>query len=148
MMAGSNADDGRRRCRGDDGSMGVEGAGAVVVLLLVAFFVIGALRIVGAGGDTQTAAHAAARAAAAEYSDGEAAAAAQQVASNVLADRGVACQGLSVSVGGSLEPGGVVTVDVTCTVSLADVVIAGFPGSRTTTGRGVEQVDLIRGGGS
>ena len=66
----------------------------------------------------------------------------------MLADRGVACQHLGVAVGGDITAGGVVTVDVTCTVSLADVVVAGFPGSRTLTGRGVEQVDVVRGGGS
>ena len=32
-------------------------------------------------------------------------------------------------------------------VSLADVVLAGFPGSKTVSGRGVEQVDVVRGGG-
>jgi Flp pilus assembly protein TadG len=136
-----------RRCRGDRGSAGIEASFGVIALLLVAFFIVGALRITGAGGDANAAAHAAARAAAAEYDPDAAATAAQQVASQTLADRGVACQNLSVRVGGDLEPGGLVTVDVTCSVSLRDVVIAGFPGTRTVTGRGVEQVDIVRGGG-
>jgi hypothetical protein len=91
---------------------------------------------------------AAARAAAANYDTASASAAASKVAGATLADRGVACRNLSIAVGGTLVPGGVVTVAVTCTVSLGDVLVAGFPGSRTLTGRGVEQVDVIRGGTS
>ena len=51
-----------------------------------------------------------------------------------------------VDIGGDLSPGSVVSVDVTCTVDLGDVVLAGFPGSRTVTGHGVEYVDAVRGG--
>jgi Flp pilus assembly protein TadG len=132
----------RRTRRNDErGTAGVEAAFAVVALLLVGFFIIGALRV------TNTAAHAAARAAAAEYDAASANAAANRVAAGVLSDRGVACQGLNVVVGGDLTSGGVVTVEVTCTVDLSDVALAGFPGSRTLTGRGVEQVDVVRGGG-
>ena len=130
----------------DRGSAGVETAIAVVALLAVGFFVIGALRVVGSGSDVNAAAHSAARAAAAEYDIGAASAAASRIASGVLADRGVACQAMSVSVGGDFVAGGIVTVDVSCTVSLADVVLAGFPGSRTVHGHGVEQIDAIRGG--
>ena len=137
-----------RRCQGDRGSAAVEAGVAVTALLLVGFFIVGALRVVGSGGDVDAAARAAARAAAASYDTGAASAAASKVAGDVLADRGVACQHLGVAVGGDIAAGGVVTVDVTCTVSLADVVVAGFPGSRTLTGRGVEQVDVVRGGGS
>jgi Flp pilus assembly protein TadG len=134
------------RCRGDRGSAAVEAGLAVTGLLLVGFFLIGALRVVGSGGDVDAAARAAARAAAASYDPATASAAASKVAGDVLADRGVACQGLRVAVGGDLDPGGVVTVAVTCTVSLADVVVAGFPGARSLTGHGVEQVDVVKGG--
>jgi Flp pilus assembly protein TadG len=135
-----------RRCRGDRGSAAVEAGVAVTALLLVGFFIVGALRVVGSGADVEAAARAAARAAAASYDSGVASTVASTVAGQVLSDRGVACQNLGVAVGGKLSAGGVVTVDVTCTVSLADVIVAGFPGSRTVTGRGVEQVDVVRGG--
>lgn len=135
------------RSRDDRGSAGVEAALAVTGLLLVGFFIVGGIRVLGSGGDVDAAAHSAARAAAAEYDYGAAVTAAQSVASQVLADRGVACKGMSVSVGGDVTAGGVVVVDVVCTVSFSDVVLAGFPGSRTVTGRGVEQVDVVRGGG-
>jgi Flp pilus assembly protein TadG len=137
----------RPRCNDDRGSAAVEAAFAVVALMLVGFFIVGALRVTNTGGDTNAAAHAAARAAAAEYDPTSANVAASRVAAGVLADRGVACQDLDVTVGGDLTSGGVVTVDVTCTVDLSDVALAGFPGSRTLTGRGVEQVDVVRGGG-
>ena len=136
-----------RRHRDETGSAGIEAGLAVIALLLVGFFIIGALRVVGSGSDVDAAARSAARAAAAEYESGTASTAAWSVASATLAERGVACQGLAVAVGGDLVAGGIVTVDVTCTVSLADVVLAGFPGSRTVTGRGIEQVDVVRGGG-
>jgi hypothetical protein len=137
-----------RRCRGDVGTAAVEAGLAVTGVLLVGFFVIGALRIVGTSGDVDAAARSAARAAAATYDTASASAAASNVAGTELADRGVACRNLSVALGGTLEPGGVVTVAVTCTVSLGDVIVAGFPGSRTLTGRGVEEVDVIRGLGT
>ena len=131
----------------DQGSAGVEAAVAVTSLLMVGFFIIGALRVTNTGGDVDAAARSATRAAAAEYDDESAYQAAQAVAASELADRGVACEQLDVQLGGTLAAGGVVTVDVTCIVSLADVVLAGFPGSKTVSGRGVEQVDVVRGGG-
>ena len=131
----------------DRGSAGVEAAVAVTSLMMVAFFIIGALRVTNTGGDVDAAARSATRAAAAEYDDESADQAAQAVAASELADRGVACEQLDVQLAGSLTAGGVITVDVTCIVSLADVVLAGFPGSKTVSGRGVEQVDVVRGGG-
>ena len=136
-----------KRAPRDRGTAGVEAAIAVVSLLLVGFFIVGALRITNAGGDVNAAARSAARAAAAEYDDAAAQQSAETVAEGVLSDRGVACQQLHVELGGTLTAGGVVTVDVTCSVSLADVVLAGFPGSRTVSARGFEQVDVVRGGG-
>jgi Flp pilus assembly protein TadG len=135
-------------CRARDrGSAGVEAALAVVGLLSVGYFMIGALRVTNSGGDADAAARAAARAAAAEYDHPSAAAAASEVASSVFADRGVACGDLTVVVDGSLTAGSLVSVEVTCTVSLGDAALAGFPGSRSVTGRGAEFVDIVRGGG-
>ena len=78
---------------------------------------------------------------------GAAQASAAAVAGAMLADRGVACEGLSVGVGGSLASGGVVTVTVTCSVNLSDAALGGFGGARQVTGHGVEAVDSVRGGG-
>jgi Flp pilus assembly protein TadG len=130
----------------DRGSAGVEAALAVVALLAVGFFVVGALRVTGSSSDVDSAAHAGARAAAAAYEPAVAQASASAVVRQVLSDRGVACQDLTVSVSGDLAAGSVVVVDVSCTVRLDDAALAGFPGAKTVTGRGVEQVDVIRGG--
>jgi hypothetical protein len=66
----------------------------------------------------------------------------------MLSSRGVACQGgPAVAVSGDVSAGGVVSVSVTCTVSLADVVLAGFPGAETVSGEAVEYVDSVRGNG-
>ena len=130
----------------DQGSAGVEAAIAVTSLIMVGFFIVGALRVTNTAGDVDAAARSATRAAAAEYDDASAFQTAQAVVASELADRGVACEQLNVRVGGTLAAGGVITVDVTCVVSLADVVLAGFPGSKTVSGRGVEQVDVVRGG--
>jgi hypothetical protein len=112
------------------------------------FFVVGALRITTATGDVAAAARAAARAAAAERSAQSASAAARAVASTMLSTRGVACEGgPAVAVSGSASPGGVVSVSVSCTVSLDDVVLAGFPGAKTVSGHAVEYVDSVRGSG-
>lgn len=64
---------------------------------------------------------------------------------DALADRGVACASLAVTVAGDWSPGGVVVVTVDCEVDLSDVVLAGFPGSSHATGEGIEVVDVIRG---
>lgn len=130
----------------DAGSAGIETAFAVTALLLVLFFVVGGMRIVGANGDVSSAARAGARAAATARTRGGADSDARAVVSEALTGRGVACSGgPQVSVAGTGVAGGAVTVTVTCNVSLQDVVIAGFPGSRTVTVMAVEYVDRIRG---
>lgn len=130
----------------DRGSAGVEAPIAVTALLAMAMFVIGALRITNTDGDVQAAARAAARAAAAEYSIDTATSAASRVAADALADRGRSCSQLGVQVRGDLSAGSVVTVTVTCTVDLGDVVLAGLPGATTVDGQAVEYVDIARGG--
>ncbi|MGF1597614.1 MAG: pilus assembly protein [Acidimicrobiales bacterium] len=128
------------------GAGAVELAAAVTALLLALFFVVGALRVSTTRSDVTAAARGAARAAAASYDRAEAMAAAETVAADVLADRGVACVGLDVAVGGDHRPGGVVTATVTCSVSLEDVSLVGFGSSETVTATAVEMVDVIRGG--
>ena len=110
------------RCRGDDGVAGVEAALAVIALLAVMFFVVGALRVTNSAGDVDAAARAAARAAAAgTRTSARRRRRHRRSPTSALSSRGVACAGgPAVRVGGSVEPGGVVTVTVTCVVSLAD----------------------------
>jgi Flp pilus assembly protein TadG len=133
--------------RGDAGSSSIEAAIIAPAFLALLAFGVGGLRIVGANGDVTAAAHEAARAAGSSYSFGSAQRAALRTASAVFDDRGVSCSRLRVTTGGSLEPGGVVTVTVRCTVTLADVVLSGLPGSRTVEVTASEAVDVLRGGG-
>lgn len=138
----------RTRVEGDRdaGAAGVDAAMAVTAVLAMGMLVVGGLRITNADGDVQAAARSAARAAAAEYQPAAAEAVATQVASAALADRGQSCRQLDVEVQGDLSAGSVVTVTITCTVGLGDVVLAGFPGSTAVSGEAVEYVDLARGG--
>lgn len=140
-----NACDPSPRCRGDRGSAEIELPIAVMGLILVLLLIVGGLRISNMNGDVQSAAHAGARAAAAERDMGSAQVAAQRVVSAALAESGAGCPSPDVSVSGDLS-GGLVTVRVTCTVSLADVAMAGFPGSRTVSVSAVELTDQLRGG--
>lgn len=130
----------------DRGAAAIELPIAVSSLILVLLLVVGGLRITDMNGDVQSAAHAGARAAAKERTLAAAQSAAQQVVNSSLNESGVGCGAPLVGVVGDVD-GGVVTVTVTCTVSLADVTAAGFPGSRTVTVSAVELTDQLRGGG-
>lgn len=135
-----------RALHGDDGGAGVETAIAITGLLLVLFFVVGGMRIVGANGDVSSAARAGARAAATARTPSQADDAARSVIVASLGDRGVACSGGPVViVDGAGVPNSAVTVTVTCSVALEDVVISGFPGSRSVSVSAVEFTDGIRG---
>ncbi len=134
------------RGRGDTGSAGVETALAVVALLSMTFFIVGGLRITNTNGDVSAAARAGARAAASAGSVGAASSNASSVVNAMLASRGVACVGgPSTSVSGAGSANSLVQVTVTCTVSLGDVVLGGFPGSRSVSASAIEYTDSVRG---
>lgn len=135
------------RAGGDAGSAGIEAGLAIAALVTMMLFIVGALRVTTTNGDVDAAARAAARAAAAAPSTSIAEAEAAAVASSMLASRGVACAGgPKVSVTGAGVAGSLVTATVTCTISLADVVLVkGFPGSTTATSTAVEFTDTTRG---
>ncbi len=135
-----------RRGRNDAGSAGVETALAVVALLSMTFFVVGGLRITNTNGDVSAAARAGARAAASAGSAASASADASSVVGAMLASRGVACVGgPATSVSGAGVANSLVRVTVTCAVSLGDVVLGGFPGSRSVSATAIEFTDSVRG---
>lgn len=134
-----------RRSR-ERGSSHLTFALALGLLLMMLLLVVGGMRIIGTNGDVEAAARAGARAASQAYDPAAGQAAATRVVADALEDRGVACIGFSVVTSGDWSPGSTIRVDVTCTIDLSDVALAGFPGTRQTTGTGIEVIDRLRGG--
>ncbi len=128
------------------GASAVELAMAFTALLLALFFVVGALRVSTTRSDVAAASRAAARAAAHAYDRPTADAEARRVAVDILADRGVACHDLVVTVSDDYAPGAIVTATVRCTVDLSDVTLVGFGESEVVEASAVEMVDVVRGG--
>ncbi|HEX9888548.1 MAG TPA: TadE/TadG family type IV pilus assembly protein [Nitriliruptorales bacterium] len=115
-----------------------------VVLLLLGFVVL-AGRVGGIEQQLLTAADEAARAGSIRAHPDAAAVDARTVAAANLTDAGVSCAQLDVDVDlTSFHRGGHITVDVTCTVALADVAFAGLPGQRTVSATATEVIDRLR----
>ena len=114
----------------------------VLLLFLLAYFGLG--RLTHARALVTDAAAQAARAATLDYLEpGQATAAAQQAAAAALAEAGLACGSETVNVDTADDrPGGSITVQLTCHVSLAQAVQAGFPGSVTLTGSFTSPIDV------
>jgi Flp pilus assembly protein TadG len=130
--------------RGDTGSAALELAILTPVLLAVLLFVVGLGRITSARQTVDGAAGAAARAATLASSPQAAIAAARTEADASLASAGITCSSTKVSVDvADFVPGGVVSVRVTCEVSLASAV-PGLPGSATLSATGASVVDRYR----
>lgn len=138
-----------RRGAGDRGDSGPLEAAILVPVLLLAFALVVVFgRVTSAASDVEHAARVGARAAVAAQSPAAAAARAEAVVAGSLADSGLSCVERAVSVSGSLQPGGRMTVTVRCVATLADVARYGLlPGARTLTASATEVVDVHRGSG-
>jgi Flp pilus assembly protein TadG len=124
----------RTRPRNERGTAALEMVVLAPVLIVVLLFVVGLGRMAHADQQVQSVAADAARAASLERNTNASAAAARQAAEASLGEAGVSCTDLDVSVNlSSYEPGGQVSVTVTCTADLGAVAMAGFPGSRVFT---------------
>jgi Flp pilus assembly protein TadG len=143
-----SARSGRGR-RDDRGSESVEMAILLPVgLLVLAMLVIGA-RIALAGDRISGVAGIAARDASLARSAATARQIATTSATDALSDRNLHCADIQVSVdtsGFSSAPGApaAVTVTVACTVDLADIGVAGLPGSRTLRDAATSPLDPAR----
>jgi hypothetical protein len=114
----------------------------IAVLVLVAVVVH---RGVDARLRLDDAAHQAARAASLTRTAPAAIAAAEQTAADALGQAGVVCQPVTVDTDtAQFAPGGTVTVTIGCTVSHADAVFLGVPGSRQLTATFTSPVDAWR----
>lgn len=138
----------RRRARDERGLVATELAIVTPALLAMMVLVIFGGRIVWAERQVQAASAAAARAASQQGTLGSA----EQVATDVVAanldDAGLSCGGgPSISVtSDSFGHGGTVTVDVSCTADVSDLVLLSAPGSYTFDHSSTEVIDTLRGG--
>lgn len=131
--------------RRDDGSMSTELVLLTPVLLVLLGFVVMTGRIGEVDGAVRHAAQQAARAASLGTAAG-AQTAAESTAQANLDALGVGCANLDVAVDtASFEPGGLVSVAVTCSVELGDIAFSGLPGHRSMRAEAVEVVDRYRG---
>lgn len=116
------------------------------VLLVVLLFVVGLGRMAHARQQIESVAADSARAASLERTTTLSAHAAEAAATRSLGDAGVSCTNLKVDVDlSSYQPGGRVTVTVSCTTKLRDVALAGFPGTRVFSATSVVPIETYRG---
>ncbi|WP_435224279.1 TadE/TadG family type IV pilus assembly protein [Streptomyces sp. Tue6028] len=138
-----------RRCRSDDGSVAIEAAIVLPSLVMFLCLAIAGGRIITSEAKIDAAAEDAAREASIHRTAAAAQDAARAAAAESLTDQGITCASTSVHVntGGLSVPVGhvgTVTVTVTCTVQLSDLLLPGAPGARTLTSTATSVVDLYR----
>ena len=127
---------GIRRSNNDDrGSAAVEMVIIAPALIALMLLIVGMGRLSHGKQQVEVAAAQAARAASLQRVPAQAQGAAQSAAQDTLTSRGVTCSALSVPpIDLSTDiPGGEITVQVSCTVKLSDLFMAGFPSSHTWT---------------
>ncbi|MFD8425736.1 TadE/TadG family type IV pilus assembly protein [Streptomyces sp. NPDC059466] len=137
------------RRRSDDGSVAIEAAIVLPSLIMFLCLAIAGGRIVTSKAKIDAAAEDAAREASIHRTAAAAQDAAHAAAAESLTDQGVACASTTVHVntgGVSVPVGqvGTVTVTVTCTVNLSDLLLPGVPGARTLTSTATSVVDEYR----
>ena len=117
------------------------------VLMVVLLFVVGLGRMAHARQQIEAVAADSARAASLERNTSQSARAAEIAAARSLGEARVSCTSLDVDVDlSSYQPGGSVTVTVSCRTRLRDVALGGFPGSRSFTATSVVPIETYRGG--
>lgn len=121
-----------RRGSGDEsGAAAIELTLLAPALLVILLFVVGLARMANASQQVESVAADAARAVSLQRDVGASGSVAREAARRSLGQAGLSCVSLSVSVDATdYRPGGAVRVAVSCTASLGDVAIAGFPGRR------------------
>jgi Flp pilus assembly protein TadG len=131
--------------RADRGSVAAEVTLAAPFLIMLLVFVAVVIhRGVDARLRVEDAAHQAARAASIQRSSAAAAEAARSTALAALASAGVVCTPLTVDTTGGMEPGGVVSVTVTCGVDFSDASILTVAGRKRLAATATEPIDTWR----
>jgi Flp pilus assembly protein TadG len=133
--------------RDERGTSAIELTLIAPVLMVILLFVVGLGRMAHARQQIESVAADSARAASLERNTSQSTRAAQLAAAQSLGAAGVTCTNLQVDVDlSSYQPGGRVSVTVTCTTQLKDVALAGFPGSRVFSATSIVPVETYRGG--
>jgi Flp pilus assembly protein TadG len=136
----------RRPQSRDRGSAAAELVLVTPFLFLLLLFAVAAGRLVQGKLDVDSAAQQAARAASEARTPAAASAQAQQVAQAALAGQSVTCDPAVITPDlGDFTPGGVVTVQVSCTVQLSGLSLLHIPGSETITASASSPIDVYRG---
>ncbi|WP_344076263.1 TadE family protein [Streptomyces crystallinus] len=140
---------GGQRLRSDDGSVAIEAAIILPSLIMFLCLAIAGGRIVTSGAKIDAAAQDAAREASLHRTAAAAHSAAQAAAAESLDDQGIACASTDITIntaGLAVPVGevGTVTVTVTCTVTLSDLLLPGVPGAKTLTSTVTSVVDRYR----
>jgi Flp pilus assembly protein TadG len=134
-----------RRAGSDGGFAALELAIMSSFVLVMLLLVVGLGRVSHGRQLVEQAGSAAARAAALGNAPGQAMIDAQQAAVETLSQAGMACGQLQVNVDtAAFHPGGYVAVDLTCTIDLAGLTLAGLPGSVTMTSRSRAPLETYR----
>jgi Flp pilus assembly protein TadG len=116
------------------------------VLIIMLLFIVFCGRLAEANLRLEDAAHQAARAASLARSMTNAQNDAHAMASAALANAGIICQSLAVTVNtAGFRPGSTVSVEVTCTAGLSDLALLGVPGSTQISASFSSPVDTYRG---
>jgi Flp pilus assembly protein TadG len=124
------------------GSAAVEAVFLVPLVVVVLLAIVAGGRLVEAKADVHAATREAARAASLRGTPVGATAVAEQAVEDALARRRRSCTAWHATVDTSdLRPGGIVSVDVTCDVPLADLGLPGLPASRSVQARVAVPID-------
>lgn len=134
------------RARADRGSAAAELVLITPLLMLLLLLIVAAGRLVDARLQVDSAAMQAARAASLARDPAAAAADATATAQAALASEHITCSPLGVSPDtADFTPGGQVSVQVSCTVSLAGLSLLHLPGAETLTSQFTSPIDTWRG---
>ncbi|MFF4104304.1 TadE/TadG family type IV pilus assembly protein [Streptomyces sp. NPDC001903] len=139
----------RARLREDRGSEAIATAIVTPLLLMLLCLAIAGGRIVTSGAKVDAAAEDAARAASISRTYSSAQSEATAAAARSLDDQGIHCASSSTSVDTTglavpLGEVGTVTVTISCTVPLSDLLLPGVPGSKSMTSTFTSVVDAYR----
>lgn len=137
------------RRRRDGGSATLEAVIWAPVLLMFVGLIVAAGRVVIAGGSVEAAARDAARQASLARTPSVARSRALDSAGAALRREGLQCEPTidvdTSQFGRPVGTAGSVSVTVTCTVRLSDLVVVGLPGSRTMRATSMSPIDPYRG---